>query len=59
MDMSYLLWVKNRLFLLASMGISWFFNGFVKMTACAYRPCIKDARIIPAGDVIKTAGGWQ
>ena len=50
---------RNGLFLLVSMGISWFFNGFVKMTACAYRPWIRDARIIPAGDAIKTAGGYS
>ncbi|MBQ3654793.1 MAG: phosphatase PAP2 family protein [Synergistaceae bacterium] len=50
---------KDGLFLLASMGISWFFNGFVKMTACAYRPWIRDARIIPAGDAMKTAGGYS
>ena len=50
---------KNGLFLLTSMGISWFFNGFVKMTVCAYRPWIRDARIVPAGDAIKTAGGYS
>ncbi len=50
---------KNGLFLLVSMGISWFFNGVVKLTVCAYRPWIRDPRIIPAGDAIKTAGGYS
>ena len=50
---------KNGLFLWYSMGISWFINGFVKLTVCAYRPWIRDARILPAGDAIKTAGGYS
>lgn len=34
-------------------------NGFLKLTACVYRPWIKDARIIPAGDAITTATGYS
>ncbi|MCR4557893.1 MAG: hypothetical protein K5779_08735 [Saccharofermentans sp.] len=30
-------------------------NGVLKVTVCAYRPWIRDARIIPYGDSIKTA----
>ncbi|MBR1439194.1 MAG: phosphatase PAP2 family protein [Synergistaceae bacterium] len=50
---------RNGLFLFFSVGISWFINGFVKLTVCAYRPWIRDPRIIPAGDAIKTAGGYS
>jgi hypothetical protein len=29
------------------------------LTVCAYRPWIRDARILPAGDAIATAGGYS
>lgn len=50
---------KNGLFLITAFCISWMINGIVKLTVCAYRPWIRDARIIPAGDSIKTAGGYS
>ena len=31
----------------------------VKLTACVYRPWIRDARVIPAGDAIRTATGYS
>lgn len=34
-------------------------NGFLKVTACVYRPWIRDARIIPYGDSINTATGYS
>ena len=34
-------------------------NGFLKVTACAYRPWIRDARIIPYGNSIQTATGYS
>ncbi len=37
---------------------SWF-NGIAKLTACVYRPWIRDAAITPAGDAIKTATGYS
>ena len=37
---------------------SWF-NGIAKLTACVYRPWIRDAAIMPAGDAIKTATGYS
>ena len=47
---SYLLmgWSGNRLV-----------NGMLKVTVCAYRPWIRDARIVPYGDSIKTATGYS
>ena len=47
---SYLLmgWSGNRLV-----------NGMLKVTACAYRPWIRDTRIVPYGDSITTATGYS
>ena len=47
---SYLLmgWSGNRLV-----------NGVLKVTACAYRPWIRDARIVPYGNAISTATGYS
>ena len=40
---------KAGLFMIISVCISRFLNGIMKVTACAYRPFVRDARIIPAG----------
>ena len=47
---SYLLmgWNGNRLV-----------NGVLKVTACAYRPWIRDARIVPYGNSMTTATGYS
>ena len=34
-------------------------NAVVKLTACVYRPWVRDARVIPAGDSIRTATGYS
>ena len=34
-------------------------NGMLKVTVCAYRPWIRDARIVPHGDSITTATGYS
>lgn len=34
-------------------------NGFLKITFCAYRPWIRDARILPYGNSITTATGYS
>ena len=34
-------------------------NGVLKVTACAYRPWIRDTRIVPYGDSISTATGYS
>ena len=34
-------------------------NGLLKVTACAYRPWIRDARIIPDSEAIVTATGYS
>jgi len=50
---------KKGFFILFACKISQTFNALVKLTACIYRPWIKDARIIPAGDAIRTATGYS
>ena len=34
-------------------------NGALKVTVCAYRPWIRDARIVPYGNSISTATGYS
>ena len=34
-------------------------NGMLKVSACAYRPWIRDARVVPHGDSITTATGYS
>ena len=36
-----------------------FFTPIIKLTVCAYRPWIRDSRIVPAGDSITTATGYS
>lgn len=57
-----LYWCINKrdgLFSMTSLGVSRVLNAVSKLTVCAYRPWIRDARIIPAGDSIKTATGYS
>ena len=50
---------RNGLYVCASLSVSLLLNPVIKMTACVYRPWIRDSRIIPAGDAIATAGGYS
>ncbi|MDO4547738.1 MAG: phosphatase PAP2 family protein [Clostridia bacterium] len=34
-------------------------NQFIKITACVYRPWVRDARLIPAGAALDTATGYS
>lgn len=55
-------WVFDRDgggWLLMSNGISYWLNGILKLTACVYRPWIRDSRIVPAGDAKVTATGYS
>lgn len=55
-------WMLNKrsgLYTLASYYIGCGVNAVVKLTVCAYRPWIRDSRIVPAGDAIRTAGGYS
>lgn len=50
---------RNGLFVFFAMRISQTINAAVKLTACIYRPWIKDPRVIPAGNAITTATGYS
>ena len=50
---------RSGMFILFSYKLSQTFNSIAKLTACVYRPWVRDARIIPAGDAIATAGGYS
>ena len=50
---------RDGLYMLASLSVSLMVNALIKLTACVYRPWVRDHRVIPAGDAIKTAGGYS
>lgn len=47
------------LYALASWTTAVAVNSVVKLTACVYRPWIRDSRIVPAGDSITSATGYS
>ncbi len=57
-------WYWNRskeegLYALVSYYFCMVFTPIIKLTACVYRPWIRDSRILPAGDSIRTATGYS
>lgn len=50
---------KSGLYSLASYFSCVAVNAVVKLTACVYRPWIRDERVLPAGDAIRTATGYS
>ena len=60
--MALIYWAVNKdlgTYLLMGWSGNRFVNGALKITVCAYRPWIRDARIIPHGNSIKTATGYS
>ncbi|MDO4193552.1 MAG: phosphatase PAP2 family protein [Erysipelotrichaceae bacterium] len=58
----FIYWAVNKqrgLFAIASMCLTLAVNQLVKLTACVYRPWIRDPRIVPAGDSITSATGYS
>ena len=58
----FVYWVidkKKGLYTLVSYYLCCGINAVVKLTACIYRPWIRDARVLPAGDAITTATGYS
>ena len=58
----FIYWVVNKrigTFLLFTYVGATLLNGFIKLAACVYRPWIRDAAIVPAGDSITTATGYS
>ena len=55
-------WCVNKEFgkyLLMGWSGSRVVNGFLKVTACVYRPWIRDARIVPDSEALATATGYS
>ncbi len=50
---------RKGLFILFALRIAQTINATVKLIACVYRPWVRDARVIPAGDAITTATGYS
>lgn len=47
------------LFSIGSYAASVTVNAIIKLSACIYRPWIRDSRVLPAGDAITTATGYS
>lgn len=59
---AFIYWCVNKragLYILSSFTGAKAVNASLKLTVCAYRPWIRDPRIIPAGDAITTATGYS
>lgn len=50
---------RKGLYIIASLNVSMGVNALIKLMACAYRPWIRDPRILPAGNSIETATGYS
>ena len=50
---------RKGLYALVSYYFCMFVTPLVKLSACVYRPWIRDSRILPAGDSIRTATGYS
>lgn len=50
---------KTGEYILLSLAFARVLNGLSKITACVYRPWIRDGRIVPAGNAIKAATGYS
>ena len=56
----YWCWDKRKgLYTLVSYYFCMVITPITKLTVCAYRPWIRDSRILPAGDAITTATGYS
>jgi membrane-associated phospholipid phosphatase len=60
--MACIYWVVNKeigVYLLMNFAFSFISNGFLKITACIYRPWIRDVRVMPVSDAKITATGYS
>lgn len=58
----FIYWCVNKrkgLYTLASFYMCVAVNETIKLTACIYRPWVRDPRILPAGNATATAGGYS
>ena len=50
---------RKGLYVLVSTYLSVCINSIIKLTVCAYRPWIKDPRVVPAGDAMTESTGYS
>jgi len=56
----YWFWNKRKgLYPLLAYYMCMMVTPLIKLTACVYRPWIRDSRVLPAGDSIRTATGYS
>ena len=59
---AFIYWCKDKrvgLYVLSSYALSSVLTVIIKLTACVYRPWIRDSRIIPAGNAVRSATGYS
>lgn len=59
---AFIYWCTNKrigLYILSSYALSSVLAVIIKLTACVYRPWIRDSRIVPAGNAVKSATGYS
>ena len=59
---AFVYWVVSKrkgLYTLTSAFVCIAVNQLIKLTACVYRPWIRDERILPAGDAIRESTGYS
>ena len=59
---AFMYWCTDKsagLYTLSSYALSSALTVIVKLTACVYRPWVRDSRIIPAGDSVRSATGYS
>lgn len=59
---AFIYWCTDKrvgLYALSSYAVCAALNVVIKLTACVYRPWIRDSRIIPAGDSVRSATGYS
>ncbi len=50
---------RQGIFMMMSLYTNRVVNGFVKITACVYRPWIRDARVVPVPEAMAEATGYS
>ncbi len=59
---AFIYWCVDKrvgLYTVGSYAASVAVNAVIKLSACIYRPWIRDSRVLPAGDAITTATGYS
>ena len=59
---AFIYWCADKragLYALSTYALSSVLTVVIKLTACVYRPWIRDSRIIPAGDSVRSATGYS